>query len=93
MPATADPVVGLRERLALERLGDQRADVVGELLELGRLGRVVGDVALGVADGARLQRGVEADLGPVADHELGRAAADVDDERLVAGGRSAQAPR
>ena len=33
--------------------------------------------------GPGLQRGVEADLGPVADHELGRAAADVDHQRLL----------
>ena len=54
-------------------------------LELAGLGRVVGDVALGVAHGARLQRGVKADLGAVADDQLGRAAADVDDERPAAG--------
>ena len=40
-----------------------------------------GDVALGLADDAGLRRDVEAHLAAVADHELGRAAADVDHER------------
>ena len=62
---------------------DQRADVAGELLELGRLRRIGAEVALGVAHGSRLQRGVEAELAPRADDELGAAAADVDDQGPV----------
>ncbi len=44
------------------------------------LGGSVAMMTLGVAHGADLQRVVEADLDAVADDELGRAAADVDDE-------------
>ena len=65
---------------------DQPAHVGGERFQLERGGRVGGDVALGVADDAGLQRGVEGDLGAGADDQLGRAAADVDHQgRLVWG--------
>ena len=47
-------------------------------------------VALGVADDAGLKRGVEDDLAPRADDELGRAAADVDHQGAIdAAGRPA----
>ena len=74
----ADPLVRLRELGALERGVDLLADIGGQHLELARLDRVVGDVALGVAHRPDLERGVKADLGAVADDELGRAAADVE---------------
>ncbi len=43
-------------------------------------------MALGVANDAGLQRGVEGDLLSPADDQLGRAAADVDDQRRPLGG-------
>ena len=46
------------------------------------------EVALGVAHDARLRRDVEAHLVGAADDELGRAAADVDDERSASRRRS-----
>ena len=93
MPATAIAGRGAGLVVAGERPRDQRADVVGQRLELDRGGRVAGDVALGVADDAGLQRVVEGDLGAGADDQLGRAAADVDHQRGIAGGCSAVAPR
>jgi hypothetical protein len=60
-------------------------DVLREVLELPRLGWIVGDVSLGVADGADLKGGVEADLGTVADDQLGGAAPDVADQGARAG--------
>ena len=86
MPATAIALDPVRDPLAPTGVVDQVADVVGEFLELVGLGRVRGQMALGMADRPGLQRGVEVDLAPAADDQLGRAAADVEDEdRLVAG--------
>ena len=45
-----------------DRALDQVADVGGEVLELVRVRRVGAQVALGLADRARLERGVEVDL-------------------------------
>ena len=92
MPATAIPA-GSASALAGDRSLDRAADVGGERLQLGRGGRVGGDVALGVADDAGLQRGVEGDLLAGADDQLGRAAADVDDQGRLAGRGSEVAPR
>ena len=58
-----------------------RADVLGQRTQLARRRRVGREVALGVAHDAGLRRDVEAHLVAAADDELGRAAADVDDER------------
>ena len=69
-----------------ERGGNRPPHVGGERLELRTGRRVVVQVALAVADDADLHRGVEA-LG----HELGRAAADVDDEQPVRRARRARA--
>ena len=80
MPATAIPLAALASGCVGDRGLDQRAGVGGERLELEGGGGVGGDVALGVADDACLQRGVEVDPVPVADDQLGRAAADVDHE-------------
>ena len=85
MPATAMPALGAGARLVGDRALDQAAHVAGQRLELERAGRVVGDVALAVADDAGLQRGVEGDLLAGADDQLGRAAADVDHQRRHAG--------
>ncbi len=65
MPATAIAVRGVRPRVGGDRLLDQVADVGGEVLQLVGIGGVRGQVALGMADGAGLQRGVEVDLLPV----------------------------
>ena len=65
---------------------DQAADVGGELLELGGVGRVAGQVALGLAHRAGLQRGEEAELVLRADDQLGAAAADVDHEAALGRG-------
>ena len=54
-----------------------------ERLELLGPRRVGVDVPLAVANDAELQRGVELRLRPGADDQLGRAAADVDDEGLA----------
>ena len=75
------PAARTGEVRALEGAVDQRADVVGKRLELALLGGVVGDVALGVANRARLERCVEGHLRARADDQLGRAAADVHDQR------------
>ena len=96
MPATAIPAFGLDA--AADRGLDQAADVGGEGFELDRGRRVGGDVALAVADDAGLQRGVEGDLVAGADDQLGRAAADVDDQGrlgrgLLRGGAEVGEPR
>ena len=62
VPATAMPARPSLGPVA-DRGLDQAADVGGERLQLDGGGRVAGDVALGVADDARLQGGVEGDLG------------------------------
>ena len=92
MPATAIPASA--SSAAGDRGLDQAADVGGERFQLDRGRRVGGDVALGVADDAGLQRGVEGDLVAGADDQLGRAAADVDDQRRLASARCSEvAPR
>ena len=94
MPATAIARAAVAAARGGDRLLDQLADVGGEVLELVGVGRVRVQVALGMADRPGLQRGVEADLLAGADDQLGRAAADVEDEGAsVAGGRCAVAPR
>ncbi len=65
---------GVREDLL--RLG-------GERLEPLLRRRVVVEVALGLAHDAGLRRDVELDLAVASDDELGRAAADVDDDDLL----------
>ena len=88
MPATRDAGLGALLRAVRDRRLDQCADVGGQRLELERGRRVAGDVALGVADDAGLQRGVEGDLLAGADDQLGRAAADVDDQGRLGGRRA-----
>ena len=85
MPATAMPGRGGGARLVRDGALDQGANVGGQRLQLERGRRVGGDVALAVADDAGLQRGVEGDLLAGADDQLGRAAADVDDQGRLAG--------
>ncbi len=81
MPATAMPAEARAPGSPASGVPDQTPDVVGQRLELDRGRGVGGDVPLGVADDAGLQRGVEGDRGAVADDHLGRAAADVDHQR------------
>ena len=64
---------------------DQAADVGGERFHLAGAWRVAADVALGVADDPGLERVVEGDLAAGADDQLGRAAADVDDQGRLGG--------
>ena len=69
-----------------------------QIFELAGGGRVAGDVALAVADDARLQRVMEGDLAAAADDQLGRAAADVDHQcrlgwRRLGGGTEVGQPR
>src|SRR3954449_12362590 len=68
-----------------------RSPAVGGSLEMWRsLWRTTpawggaGEGALGVADDAGLEGVVEGDLGALPDHQLGRAAADVDDQGRLA---------
>ena len=78
MPATAIPLVGFAPGCseAAASIRD-RASAASASSSSGG-GGVGDDVALGVADDAGLQRGVEVDPVAVADDQLGRAAADVD---------------
>ena len=88
--------------LRADGLGDRSAEDRGRLgleqLELLGARRVGAQEALGLADDAGLGGDVEVDGGAVADDELGRAAADVDDDAGVVVscrrvGRSLVAPR
>ena len=78
-----DPLAGGGNRLAGQFCVDQRAHVACQRIQLRRVGRVGPQVALRVANGPGLKGGVEADLAPGADHQLGRAAADVDHQGAV----------
>ena len=94
MPATAIPSLAVAIASPVELGVDQPAHVAGQLLQLAGVGRVGAQVALGVAHGARLKRGVEADLAARADDQLGGAAADVDHQGAVGRCRAlGEAPR
>ena len=78
VPATAIPFVARASgRSATAASIRERTSAASASSSRGRRG-VGGDVALGVADDAGLERGVEVDPVAVADDQLGRAAADVD---------------
>ena len=66
--------------MVCDRRAEEPAGVGGEALQPGGVRRVGGEVALGVADHPGLERGVEGDLLAGPDDQLGRAAADVDDQ-------------
>src|SRR5215204_7482795 len=71
-----DRSLGGRTGLAGNGALNQGTDVRGKGLQLCRGRWVAGDVALGVAHDAGLERGVEGDLLAAADDQLSRAAAD-----------------
>ena len=85
VPATAIPLAALTIAVPVELGVDQPPHVVGECVEVLGRRRVGRQVALRVAHRARLKRGVEVDIRARSDDQLGRAAADVHDQRAVDG--------
>ena len=62
--------------------GENFVDLGVQLVNLGRRRRVVNDVALALPHYAKLRRNMEANCAAVADDQLGRATADVNDDDL-----------
>ena len=81
VPATATAAVTRSRSRRGTACGDRALHVGGERRELLGRRRVGVQVALGVAHDADLGGHVEGDLAALADHELGRAAADVDHQQ------------